>query len=77
MNKELFYIAMAALGGYAAWLSIKQNSAAVISQEQFLAGAFYGGIYDFYGNAQPFDDINYLVNLDNQQPTGLLSMLGF
>lgn len=52
-NKELFFISMAALGGYSAWLSIKSEQSTQAQSDWLTRGAFSEGGYDFYGVGQP------------------------
>jgi hypothetical protein len=62
MNKELFYLAMAALGGYAAYLAIKEHYQKKQQFSGLLDGGFgVAGQYDFLSQQQNY---NWLEGAD-------------
>lgn len=53
-NKELFYLAMAALGGYAAYLQIRKHGQKVSGvTARIFDEAFNDGSVDFYNQVDP------------------------
>jgi len=60
-NKELFYLAMAALGGYAAWLQIKK--------QQYNAAGVNAGIFDEAFNDGSVDFYNYIDPITGLSPS--------
>ena len=75
-NKELFYILMAGLGGYAAWLSIKNNRQQQAASDWLTAGAFGGGTYDFYGSPQPVDSVTAAIEKSNKMSADFFNLMG-
>lgn len=64
-NKELFYLVMAALGGYAAYLSIKKHEQEKVINSDIFDGAFNDGSIDFYTSIDPLLGVTgqeYLLN---------------
>jgi hypothetical protein len=48
MNKDLFYLVMAGIGGYAAWLAIQKHQQEQARSNWFIKDAFDGNAFDFY-----------------------------
>jgi len=69
--KETFYIIMAAIGGYAAYLAIKDRQRVAGIDDSLFSEAFNDGSVDFYYQRENQGSYNWLEGADPNKFYGL------